>query len=176
MSEKLRLFYALEVPDDVKEELKRYCDGIDRKNWRVVKPDQFHITLAFMGEVDEKQLNRVIMAGEKASAIDKFQLDIVDTGIFPEAGEPRVLYARVQSDEIMPLANVIREQLKDLCDMKKFKPHLTLARRKGDRPRKEIRKIRASWQADSLVLVKSVLSNYCARHEILKRFYFKENS
>lgn len=175
MSDSLRLFFAIEVPEDLKTELGRFCESIDRKNWRAVKTGQMHITLAFMGEVSEEDLDKVFAAGEMtAEKFSGFRVELSDTGVFPEIGEPSVLYAKVVADEVVEVAKFLKEQLGDLTDRRKVKAHLTLARRKGARARKEIRKIRGSWFVDSFVLVKSELLDQGANHEVLKRFELKK--
>jgi 2'-5' RNA ligase len=177
MSDRLRLFFAVEVPSEIRTELETFSQSIDRKNWRLVKPDQMHITLAFMGEVAEEKLEEVLKIGEKAAAnFSSFGLQLADSGVFPETGEPRVLFARVVSDELIKLALALREDLGPLADQKKVRPHLTLARRKGERARKDLRKIRGGWQVASFTLFKSSLTDNGATHEVLKRFELSQSS
>jgi len=171
MSDHLRLFFAVEVPSEIRTELEAFSQNIDRKNWRLVKPDQMHITLAFMGEVPPEKLEEIVNSAEEtAASFPSFALQLADTGVFPETGEPRVLFVRVVSDELVRLALSLREKLGSLADQKKVKPHLTLARRKGERARKDLRKIRGNWQVDSFVLFKSTLGDNGATHEMVKKF------
>ena len=171
MNNSLRLFFAVETPQEIRSELEAFSLGIDRKNWKLVKPEQMHITLAFMGEVPEEKLDEVMKIGERASAaFTEFPLEIVDTGVFPETGEPRVLYAKVVAERLVSLALALRTELGSFADQKKVRPHLTLARRKGERARKDIRKIRANWLVNSFTLFKSTLGDNGATHEVVKKF------
>lgn len=174
MSGKMRLFYAVEVPAETRSELETFCQGIDRNFWRPVKPEQMHITLAFMGEVPEDELEKVIQIGENAAArFAEFSLELSDTGVFPESDEPRVLFVNVLASDLVNLALALRKNLGSLADQKKVRPHLTLARRKGERARKDLRKIRGGWLVKSFSLFKSTLTDSGADHELIRRFNLK---
>jgi 2'-5' RNA ligase len=171
MSNSLRLFFAVEVPSQIKSELEAFCRGVDKEHWRAVNPAQLHITLAFMGEVPEDALEKVIAAGKAAAGqVKPFTVELCDTGVFPESAEPRVLYAGVNAPEISSLAAFFRDELGSLTDQKKFRPHLTLARRRAERARKDLRKIRADWLVSSFTLFKSTLTDSGPRHEVVQSF------
>lgn len=172
MNESLRLFFAIEVPEEMRNEIARFGETLDR-SWKPSHPGQLHITLAFMGAVPHEELARVVKAGEDAaSRLASFSLAISDTAVFPETGEPRVLYAQADGGEpLLDLANNLRQQLVDLADTKKVKPHLTLARNRGTRSaRRVLRKFRGNWEVAEFVLFKSVLTADGANHEALQRF------
>jgi len=175
MNETLRLFFAIEVPEETRNEIARFGETLDRR-WKPSRSQQLHITLAFMGEVSPDDLAKVLEAGEKAAEeIAAFSVSISDTEVFPESGEPRVLYAKVDGGQsFLDLANGLRQRLGDLADNKKVKPHLTLARTRGDRPaRKVLRKFRGSWPVVDFVLFKSTLTPEGARHEVVQKFNLK---
>ncbi|EKD81971.1 MAG: hypothetical protein ACD_39C01541G0001, partial [uncultured bacterium] len=50
MNESLRLFFAIEVPEETRNEIARFGETLDR-SWKPSRPGQLHITLAFMGAV-----------------------------------------------------------------------------------------------------------------------------
>jgi len=175
MNDTLRLFFAIEVPEETRSEIARFGETLDR-SWKPSRPHQLHITLAFMGEVIPDVLEKVIAAGnEAASTVPAFNVSISDTAVFPETGEPRVLYAQVDGGQLFyDLAGSLRQKLGDLADNKKVKPHLTLARARGDRPaRKVLRKFKGSWPVADFVLFKSTLTPEGARHEVVQKFNLK---
>jgi len=178
MNDTLRLFFAIEVPVETRNEIARFGETLDR-SWKPSRSQQLHITLAFMGEVSPDNLSEVVLAGEEvAREIAAFNVSISDTEVFPESGEPRVLYAKVDGGQpFFDLANGLRQKLGAMADNKKVKPHLTLARARGDRPaRKVLRKFKGNWPVAEFVLFKSTLTPEGARHEVIKKFNLKPAS
>lgn len=170
----MRLFYALEIPEETRVELEKFGATLERP-WRASNPKQMHITLAFMGEVPDNNLDKIIKAGEAAAAeISRFHVEISDTAVFPESGDPKVLYAQVAGGTTLAaLAESLREKLGEFVDGKKFKAHLTLARSRNERARKVIRKFRGKWEVSSFALIKSTVNNNSATHEFIQRFNLK---
>lgn len=172
MNDLLRLFFAIEVPKEIRSEITRFGATLDR-SWKPSRSAQLHITLAFMAEVSSEDLASVIEAGEEAAAkVPVFNVAISETAVFPENGDARVLYAQVDGGQQLPgLATSLRQKLAGLTDNKKIKPHLTLARACGDRTaRRVLRKFKGSWPVADFVLYKSILSQDGAVHETLQRF------
>ncbi|MBU1109061.1 MAG: RNA 2',3'-cyclic phosphodiesterase [Candidatus Riflebacteria bacterium] len=172
MNQTIRLFFAVEVPEETRNEIAKFGETLDRC-WKPSRPGQLHITLSFMGTVAPDDLAKVIQIGEEAAQkLSGFPVSISDTAVFPETGEPRVLYAQIDGGRpLLDLAGALRQQLADMADQKKIKPHLTLARSHGNRPaRKVLRKFKGSWQVTDFVLFKSVLSPDGITHEPLQRF------
>jgi len=175
MNDTLRLFFAIEVPDETRNEIARFGETLDR-SWKPSRSHQLHITLAFMAEVAPDALAEVIAAGDEAAEkVSAFNVSISDTEVFPESGEPRVLYAKVDGGQsFLDLATGLRQKLGTLADNKKVKPHLTLARARGDRTaRKVLRKFRGRWPVADFVLFKSTLIPEGAKHEVVKKFSLK---
>lgn len=171
MEPSLRLFFALDVPEEIRQNLDRFAITLE-KPWRPVKPERMHITLAFMGEVSVDRLAEVISIGEAAaSACLSFDVSISDTACFPETGEPSVLYVSVDGGEgLGGLAEFLRSRLGDLADQKKFRAHLTLARCRGGSPRKVLHKFNGSWQVSRFYLIKSILSEESPKYEVIREF------
>ncbi len=174
MNETQRLFFAIEVPEDIKTELGKFGVTLERP-WRPVKTEQMHITLAFMGEVPASEIEKVKSIGEKAAAaVTEFNLAISDSAVFPESGDPKVLYAQADGGEsLLSLVDALRGPLDALADQKKFKPHLTLARSRGERARKVIRRFRGSWPVQGFALFRSNLGENGPHHELLHRYQLK---
>jgi 2'-5' RNA ligase len=100
---------------------------------RWVPTEQIHLTLAFLGEVDEAAVER--LSGELARIrAPGFRLCFSGTGCFPDRRRPRVLWVGlVPHPRLKQLAAGVREAVL-ACgipqDERPFSPHITLARLK----------------------------------------------
>ncbi len=120
------------------KKLKSEGDGI-----RWVPTDNLHLTLKFLGEVDNVEVPKICQTIRKiTSQIDPFALTFAGTGAFPDPSRARTLYAGV-SGEIEPLCAMVSEFEKQLAELgfkqepRDYRPHLTLGRtRSGSRKAK----------------------------------------
>ena len=131
----LRSFIAIELPDSVRAALSEFQQEIQKAgaDVRWVKPQGIHLTLKFLGEIAEKDVDRVINAVEGAGRnYSSFHLQIRGAGVFPNKKAPRVLWAAVEGNGILEgLQHEIEDALARLGFAKedrKFSPHLTLGR------------------------------------------------
>src|SRR4051812_2054458 len=93
-----RTFVAVAVPDALGEKLTRLqqqlAADVPAVRWSAIPP--FHVTLAFLGDVDDTALNDVCRAvAEAARPSPPFELRLEALGAFPNANRPRVLWAGV---------------------------------------------------------------------------------
>lgn len=128
----MRLFVALGLPDEVRERLADLEDRLPGARW--VAPENFHITLRFIGEVDGG-LAEDIDAELTALSGEGFWVTLAGLGCFGEGPKTRALYARVEpSEPLSRLQQKVENALQRAgCppEGRKFKPHVTLARFKG---------------------------------------------
>lgn len=128
----IRLFVAIDLPEDIKKELSILSCGVPGAKW--VAQDQLHLTLRFIGEVDGIVFSRVrdILDTIKAEA---FSLRLKEFGCFPPRKEPRVLWIGIEpKDPVIALRNrietaLIRSGLEP--EGRKYSPHITIARLEG---------------------------------------------
>ena len=127
----MRLFIAIEIPDDLKKMIVRLHVEIPGARW--VPAEQIHLTLAFLGEVEESALEKLV---RELARIDlpEFRLSFSGTGCFPDRRRPRVLWVGVEPHpHLQALAAAVREVLL-ACgvprEARSFSPHITLARLK----------------------------------------------
>ncbi len=135
----IRTFIAVELPEAIKRELARLQSDLRRYGARVswTRPEGLHVTLKFLGNVDERQIEAIAEAVKTAVAGEKQpRLTVVGTGAFPSWGSPRVLWVGVE-DEKNRLAEIQARLDKELeklgfeREKRAFKPHLTLGRVKA---------------------------------------------
>jgi 2'-5' RNA ligase len=135
----VRLFVALEIPTEVRDEFAalinelRAADSSFSKNRaRWVRPENLHVTLKFIGHVDNGKLDAIRGALAEVRFDSPAELRFRGLGFFPNAKRPRVFWAGVEtSPNLAPLAAEIDTRLKKLgilSETKEFAPHLTLAR------------------------------------------------
>ena len=170
-----RLFIALPIADDVIAELARVArDG--PRDWRWVKPDAMHLTLAFLGEVEEGRVaatERALRRG--AEGAPALELAAAGLGAFPDQRRARVLWAGVAGDlrQLAALQTGIARALGSEgfeLDGKPFHPHLTLARARVPQPLPpslDRAQRFGSWRATEVRLYRSHLGPQGPRYEVL---------
>lgn len=138
-----RVFFALPVSAEVRDTINATVERMKkgavftgaRPKW--VEPDQYHVTLWFLGNVDGAVAKRLIGGMTKAMrGIPSFQMDVRTLNYFPSPRIPSVLYIGVKN---IPKAMVqARERAASLISEagltlpeQDFHPHITLARLKG---------------------------------------------
>jgi 2'-5' RNA ligase len=127
----IRLFVALSLPDDVAETLALLQAGVPGARWQM--RDQLHLTLRFIGEVDERDAAAVDDTLSRIEA-PRFMLALKGVGEFG-GKTPHALWAGVRDRE--PVAFLQRKIETALQraglppEGRKFVPHVTLARLKG---------------------------------------------
>ena len=175
----MRLFIALPVPEEIQESIVAETALLRGKYPRLkwIRQDALHLTLSFLGEVDEERIDFIHgamqQAAERRTAYD---MELEGIGAFPGRGTPRVLYLPVTKGEekTRMLQRTLLKALGDLGtrDRKKFTPHLTIARNKREEdapdPRAEGAGLFFAYEQSSLVLYRSHLDPRGARYERLK--------
>jgi 2'-5' RNA ligase len=133
-----RIFIAIKVNPE-SELLRMYSSlkaALGAENIKWVDPANIHLTLAFLGDTEEKRV-RVLssMLKERCAGFGEFDFNLTGTGVFKNLRDPRVLWAGIQSAErLIQLNNIIAEGLKldgFKIEERQFKPHLTLGRIKS---------------------------------------------
>lgn len=128
----IRLFVALPIPDDVRESLRIVSNGLPGARW--VPPENLHLTLRFIGEIDHALAHDVHDALLRIDA-PEFEIALEGFDWFGSKARPATLYARVaKSDPLIHLQRkvesaVVRAGLKP--ESRKFCPHVTVARLKS---------------------------------------------
>lgn len=173
----MRLFVGLPVPRSYRAAFAKLREKYPSLHWH--QPDDLHITLRFLGDVEEAQLSdiqealgrvRVNNFGVEASGFDVFDKD------------SGVLYCPVLSTrKLNNLVAEITDRLTPLgfnFGMRPYVPHITLARAKNkkDIPQFFVQKpmpLHGSWQADNFSLYRSSQKETGLLYEALSLYPLK---
>lgn len=98
-----------------------------------IPAERLHLTVRFIGEVDDRQADAVLDALAAPLAIPPFQLTLAGAGAFPKSGSPRVLWLGVTQgrEPLQAAERTISARLAALGipeEERPYSPHLTLAR------------------------------------------------
>jgi len=180
----MRTFIAIEIPEPIKAELAKLQTELRRTGAEVgwTNADNIHLTLRFLGEIEEGQLDGVKqLCIETTIGVQPFTLRLEATGYFPNFRQPRVLWVAIggEIEVAAQLQNRLEAGLIALGfdrEDKPFKPHLTIGRVKSG---KNVKQLVAkadmyplpelSFEVDELVLFKSELHPAGACYTVLAR-------
>ena len=140
MSEKLRLFWAVNLTGELRERIVSFSREMAvpglKANWVAV--ENLHLTLVFLGDTDPALAGPMVAAVEKnIRGMDPFALSFGNPGFFPAAGSPRVLWLGIREgvDKLKLLQRKLQSALITVGfvpESRPFSPHLTLARIKSE--------------------------------------------
>ncbi|HUT49608.1 MAG TPA: RNA 2',3'-cyclic phosphodiesterase [Alphaproteobacteria bacterium] len=131
----LRLFVAIELPESLRERLALLCGGVPGARW--LSPETMHLTLRFIGDVQEAALGD-IDAALAGIHVPGFEIMLDGIGVFGNGARPRAIWAGVARNP--PLEHLhgkiesalVRTGLPP--EGRKFTPHVTLGRAKAANP------------------------------------------
>jgi len=169
----MRLFIAVELDEAIRKKLAEAQERLRAARCSVkwVKPELMHLTLRFLGEVDEgriPQLEEAMASG--AAGIAPFGVTVAGLGAFPERGAPRVLWVGIRDNGSLATLNSRLEtgvrHLGFAPEDRPFSAHLTIGRVKDPRGANALRgPLTAAAATDfgsctitELLLIQSVLS------------------
>ena len=174
----IRLFVGIPLPENVRQYLHSLAGGLEGSHW--ISPENMHLTLRFIGEVDEVQAADVYDA---LSGIDSSAFEISLSGIetFGRGHMVHTIWAAVPDDPALSHLHGKVERALVQSGMeperRKFTPHITLARVRKS-PKGKV----AAWLADhgglktptfmvdQFVLFRSHLGHHGAHYETLAEY------
>jgi 2'-5' RNA ligase len=184
MAETQRLFWALELPEDLRSALAEDLAPVRRRtSWlHWIEPAHWHATVCFLGEIAESRIEGVTEAGVRASsACEPIELALDGFGRFPERGAARVWWIGLagEVERLRTAAEALAVEMLGLgleVDLRPLVPHVTVARagRRGERrePAWDARPARAGGRCFAVrewVLYRSHLGPRGPRYEALFR-------
>lgn len=189
MADDLRLFIAIDVPDEIREMISQFQKKLRSQDADIkwVKPSAIHITLKFLGNTAPSMVEP---AGElirqNLQQTSSFPVELKGTGTFPNDKKPRVLWIGIQqgADNLSQMAGGINHTLESIGfdrEKRAYSPHLTIGR---VRSQKNIRSAVGAmhsmtfkggiFTADEVLVMKSDLQPGGAVYTPLKRIKLKE--
>jgi 2'-5' RNA ligase len=149
MPQTTRTFVAIAVPEPLGQKLARLqtelAPLVPACRWAASQP--FHVTLAFLGEVRDRDLNDVctaVAAGSLGCAdggvSEAFDVRLQGLGAFPSQSRARVVWVGMTAPHAKSLIDLQQSIVRSLAraghrpDDERFHPHVTLGRIKSNRP------------------------------------------
>jgi 2'-5' RNA ligase len=190
----MRLFVGVELDDRVRSAAAEIAESLKRSLGRHVEarwiaPENLHLTLWFLGEVEESRVEAVTRALDTPFRETAFDLEIDGAGVFPPSGAPRVLWLGVAAGAgaLTRLNEELATRLPPLGfepERRAYSAHLTIARIKDAPRRSSSREIREAIRKEparagrcrigAITLFRSRLSPKGASYEALLRVPLKQ--
>jgi len=132
----MRTFFAIELTDEVRKELSSIQERLIEANADIkwVKPENIHLTLKFLGDINESQVEKIkSILDETAKNHKAFKSSLFKIGAFPKLEYPRVIWVGI--DENCSIIEEIAIKIDDACEKlgfqkeeRQFSAHLTVGR------------------------------------------------
>lgn len=135
MQQEIRTFVAIKIQAEKEtlnqlEDFKRLFKN-DKIRW--VSPENFHLTIRFIGNITREKLYELVDKLELIGEINRsFALKIKGAGYFKHSNKPRAVFLKICDSEEL---NVLVKQIERIVvecgfyeELKPFRPHLTLGR------------------------------------------------
>ena len=139
-------FIAISLPQSLKDSLfhiqSKLKPNLPYKIWP--HKEDLHITLKFLGEVDNKKVRELNKHLNSLTMLTSFKTTVESIGYFGKEDRPRVLWAGVRRNEELVWLKKEVEALTLKTDFENekrdYKPHITLAKKWNGDPCKEVLK------------------------------------
>lgn len=177
----MRAFIAIELPQELKEKIYAFSQKITKRlQVKLVEEENLHLTLVFLGEISEKELNTVKEILSKIK-VGEIKLKLEELQVIPGKSKPLIIWIKVggQTGKLFSLYKQAVDNLlnQGFCfkrDNLEFKPHITIARVKGGGARSfEDIKIKGSFLADRVALFESKLTSEGSVYSKIGEFEIK---
>lgn len=133
----MRLFVSVDLPDDLAEPVADLQDEFnDASGLNFIDPEQAHVTLKFLGDVDGERvpdLESELEAAVADAGVNPFPVRYGGLGVFPSLEYISVVWFGTETggDELTALHEAIEERTTEMgfeAESHEFTPHVTLAR------------------------------------------------
>ncbi len=172
-----RCFIALDIPEETRDEIENIQSELptDLFLGKLTEKDNIHLTLKFLGEIDDTTLRSVL---ERLDTIDRSSFDLIisDAGVFSR-NCPRIIWLSAESLSLRELQKDVDKSISDIFPMeRRFMGHMTIARIKECNDREtlltKIKGIRPRIlsRITSFSLVSSRLTKLGPIYETIERF------
>lgn len=181
---KKRLFIAIELPPNIKAKIIEFQDKLKKLPIKATwaKPENIHLTLVFLGEIDYNQIPDIIATLDKLKD-DAFEVSFSRLGGFPSLNKVQTLWLGIQENLALSYLQMkISKRLAQLdlkIDERKFIPHITVGRfKKPQNLEKKLSQFAeinfGSFKAKEFILFESELLSKGAKHITIKKFLLSQ--
>jgi RNA 2',3'-cyclic 3'-phosphodiesterase len=180
---KIRTFIGIKIPDKISSEIFNFSSKKFKSiggKVKLVEKENIHITLLFLGEVENDKINQIIDELKKIK-YESFIVSVRGLCAFPSPEFPKVVWIGAESDKIIRLHEEIKNRLKEFVEKDESKPftsHITIARIKSGNISNEVRKLLSEnkdiefgkFQVNEFSLFESKLTPQGPIYKILESF------
>jgi 2'-5' RNA ligase len=186
-----RLFVALNIPNEIKKKIIEYRDSLYKEEYQNKKirwepEDKLHITLKFIGEVEDLLVNKISGAINFIEEYKKINLEPERFGFFFKRKIPKILWLGFRADSsLFSLADRLNKEIFNISggsvpvEEREFKAHLTLLRVRENIDKNFIKSFEefkfpeTKFNAENITLYKSELLPEKSRYTEIKKFNLK---
>ncbi|MBC7330145.1 RNA 2',3'-cyclic phosphodiesterase [bacterium] len=185
-SQKIRCFIAVLLSEEVKEKAVEIQNRLRKANADVkwVERENLHITLRFLGEIEEAKVERVKRLMEDvAGRFSPQRLVFKGVGAFPDLKRPRVIWIGGEGDSLSKIAEDLETGIREIGipPEKPFSFHLTLGRVRSPRNLGQLTKLMGEvgdvhigeMMAEKMTLMRSILLPQGPQYSIIYEVEFK---
>lgn len=135
----IRAFIAISLTKEIQDKILKIQEQLRRSNADVkwVEPENIHLTLKFLGNVEEKKIEKIKGILEKISEeYEKFSMELLKIGAFPKLSNPRVIWIGIEKgkEKLQKTFSDLEEGLNKVGfkkEEREFSAHITIGRVKS---------------------------------------------
>ncbi len=176
----MRCFISIDIPEEIKDSIREIQNQLPEFFGKKTEFENLHLTLKFLGEVDENQIEEVKRRLREIN-FNEFKTEINELGVFDNRRSKkysRKIIVWLHLTKCEELQKQVDEALKDLLSEEvRFMSHLTIARVKDVKEKnnflddlKKVKLQRMMFNVDAFRLKKSVLTADGPVYETLEEY------
>ncbi len=174
----IRAFISVNLTPEIREKIGEAEQDFDIKGIKLVEPSLIHITLKFLGYIDESKVDEIEAALKKVT-VKPFQASFKSLGGFPNSRSPRVIWVGAEGD-FVEMNKQVETLLADIGFERegRFNAHVTIGRVKFPSPEQKkmlpglFEKYQdfnaGSMTVDAIYIMQSTLSPKGPKYDVLK--------
>lgn len=177
-----RLFISFDIPGEIQNRIIDLRDQLyQSRQVKWEKKEKLHITAKFLGDTEESLIPDILSRLEEViKKYSKIKAEFFRFGLFYKMNRPKILWLGLKENEkLTKLFRDIEDKLADLGfekEKRKFKPHLTILRIKGNEDFKKIKEMTSVefepiiFDIQNVSLIKSELKPGGSVYSTIKSF------
>lgn len=183
-----RIFIGIKIPSEISEKINKFMNEkrIQKIPYiKTVEKENLHITLKFLGEVDQGKISEIIEElNSLTNTISNFKIEVKSIGIFPSIEHPRVIWIGAISKDIHDAKRKLDQALAkfNFQEEENFVSHITIGRIKKGNPSVKIKELMkedisfGEFTANEITLFESILTPSGPIYKKIREFKLKEKT